>query len=48
MSDNHRVVSDFNMSKSKKKKNQVRRVALLFKQCRIICINRFSHLNNAD
>lgn len=42
-----KLVSDFNMSKKKKKK-QVTRVALLFKQCGINCINRFSHLNNAD
>lgn len=40
-----KLVSDFNMSKKKK---QVTRVALLFKQCGINCINRFSHLNNAD
>lgn len=43
-----KLVSDFNTSKKKKKKKQVTRVALLFKQCGINCINRFSHLNNAD
>ena len=42
-----KLVDDFNMSKKKKTK-QVTRVALLSKQCGINCINRFSHLNNAD
>lgn len=38
-----KLVDDSDMNK-----RQVTRIALLFKQCGIHCINRFSHLNNVD